>query len=254
MTEEYPRVINFENIQNFRDLGGYNARGGKKVASRRLYRSGDLLEMSAPDKTRLKTDIKLKTVVDLTSPEEPKKTREFRLLEEIGAKYFNIPFRPDIPEYYKKELEQYRSTSNMGEFYLGRIGHESFARKLIQILEIMTEPQYYPLLFHCGAGKDRTGVLAAMLLNALGVSDADIISDYVLTGASMEEIKNRVVHNPDATEEVRNLPDFTWRAAPEFMAWFLNALKREYGGTAGYLKKYGADKTLVKRLEKALLV
>jgi protein-tyrosine phosphatase len=254
MVQEHQRVISLENIQNFRDLGGYTGRGGRATAWRRLYRSGDPTEMSARDKDILKSEIKLKTVIDLSSPDEVKKSKEIRLLEDIGARYFNIPFRPDEPNYYEKELKLYQKTLNMGYFYLGRIGHESFGRKLIQALEIFADPQHYPVLFHCGAGKDRTGVMAAMVLKLLGVSDADVVGDYLFTEAAMVEIKNRVVSNPAARDEVKNLPDFHWWAKPEYMQTFLDGLKESYGGAAGYLKKHRAEKTLVKRLEKALLV
>jgi protein-tyrosine phosphatase len=252
--EPFTRVIPFESIANFRDLGGYTARGGRTTAWRRLFRSGGLLHMTAPDKAFLKKDILLQTVIDLRSPEEPKKLQEIRLLEEIGVKYFNVPFKWPVADYYKKEMELCASTSNMGVVYLHRIRHDGFAKRLFTILEIMADPKYYPLLFHCGAGKDRTGVLAAMTLKLLGVSDADVISDYVLTDSSMEDVKQRICSDPETSDEVRNLPDFTWRAPSQFMRTFLDGMKEEYGSAADYLKKYGADSSLVKRLEKALLV
>jgi protein-tyrosine phosphatase len=247
-------VITFDKIQNCRDLGGYAARGGRAVAWRRLYRGADPIEMSARDKDVLKSEIKLKSVIDLSSPDEVKKTREIRLFEEIGAKYFNIAFRPEEPNYYEKELKLYQKTLNMGYFYLGRIGHASFSKKLLQALEIIAAPQNHPVFFHCGAGKDRTGVLAAMLLKLLGASDADVVGDYLFTDDVMAEIKDRVVSHPATSDEVKNLPDFHWWAKPEYMQTFLDGLKENWGGAAGYLKKYEAEKTLVKRLEKALLV
>jgi protein-tyrosine phosphatase len=254
MEQQHQRILVFESIANFRDLGGYRARGGLTTAWRRLYRSGGLLQMTAADKACLKEKIGLKTVIDLRSPEEPKKLQAIRLLEGIGAKYFNVQFKWPVADYYKKEMELYAGTSNMGVVYLHRIRHEGFAKRLFTILEIMADPANYPLLFHCGAGKDRTGVLAAMALKLLGVSDEDIISDYVLTDPSMEDVKQRICSDPETSDEVKNLPDFTWRAPPQFMATFLEGLKNEYGSAAGYLKKYGAEKSLVRRLEKALLV
>jgi protein-tyrosine phosphatase len=250
----FPRVIQFESIANFRDLGGYAAMKSRTTAWRRLYRSGGLLRMTEGDKAYLKNEIKLKTVIDLRSPEEPKKLQEIRLLEGIGAKYFNVQFKWPVADYYKKEMELYASTSDMGVVYLHRIRHEGFAQRLFTILEMMADAQYYPLLFHCGAGKDRTGVLASMVLKLIGVSDGDIINDYILTDASMEDVKQRICADPETSDEVRNLPDFTWRAPPQFMRTFLEGLKQEYGSAPGYLKKYGAEKTLVKRLEKALLM
>lgn len=254
MTESYQRVIPFENLKNFRDLGGYRSRGGKTLAWRRLYRSGDPMVMSAADKERLKNEIKIRTVIDLKSPDEAERIKISRSLEEIGIKYINLPFRPDDPGYYKKELEYYRTLGNLGETYMRRISYESFGKRLIQMLEIIADPAYHPLLFHCGVGKDRTGMLAAILLNALGISDADIIKDYAITDMFMDEIRERIISAPETTEEIKTLPDFTWRAEPETMALFLTMFKKEYGSAAGYLKKHGADKTLIRRLQKTLLV
>jgi protein-tyrosine phosphatase len=252
--EPFPRVIQFESIANFRDLGGYAAMKGRSTAWRRLYRSGDPTEMTSRDKNILKSEIGLKTVIDLSSPDEVKKSKKIRLFGDIGAKYFNIPFRPDEPNYYEKELKLYQKTLNMGYFYLGRINHESFSRKLAQALEIIVSSQNHPVLFHCGAGKDRTGVMAAMVLKLVGVSDEDVVGDYFFTDAAMDEIRERVVNNPGTRDDVKNLPDFHWWAKPEYMQTFLDGVKKEYGSAAGYLKKYEAEKTLIKQLEKALLV
>lgn len=254
MAVEYSRVIPFENIPNFRDLGGYETGRGKTIAWRRLFRSGGLLRMTMRDKIRLIKEFHLKTVLDLRTPEEMEKIREVKLLQEIGVTYFNIPFRPDNPNYYRDEMKLYKTSTNMGEFYLRRINPPSFAGKLIQVLEILSEPGYFPALFHCGVGKDRTGMLAALLLNLLGVSDVDIIGDYVLSDVSMKEIRERIINEPQTPAEIKALPDFTWRALPEYMETFLYGLKNEYGSAADYLEKYGAEKILVRRLEKALLV
>jgi protein-tyrosine phosphatase len=112
----------------------------------------------------------------------------------------------------------------------------------------------HPLVFHCSLGKDRTGVLAAMLLAAAGVMDEDIIHDYTLSVPFMPEIRDRMRNDPAASPEVKELPDFQWEAAAESMARFLGLLRREYGSAARYLKAQGADNSLPQRLEEALLV
>jgi protein-tyrosine phosphatase len=248
------RVIAFEGIANFRDLGGYAARGGRATAWRRLFRSSDPTEMSERDKDFLKSEIKLKTVIDLSSSDEVKKSKEIRLFEEIGVKYFNMPIRWSVEDYYQRENEPYVKTSDMGAIYLYRINNTGFAGILKQALEILADPQYYPVLFHCGAGKDRTGVLASMLLSFVGAADEDIIADYVLTELDGEEFRRHLYSHPDITQEEKKRLSFTWWARPEYMQTFLDGLRKEYGGAAGYLKMLGAEKTLIKRLEKALLV
>src|SRR5437867_5876868 len=97
--------INFESVPNFRDLGGYRARDGRAVAWRRLFRSAALHSMSRPDIARFKEDIRPRVVLDLRTPSEPNKQREISLLGEVGARYHNVPFRPDSPGYVKQETE-----------------------------------------------------------------------------------------------------------------------------------------------------
>jgi protein-tyrosine phosphatase len=254
VTEQYQRVIPFENIQNFRDLGGYYTRGGQTIAWRKIFRSSRLVHMSPKDKNILK-EIGIKTVIDLSTPAGQLQQQEKALLGEIGAEYYNVPFRPDNPNYYlEEELELYKNVTNMGEVYLYRFRRGTFGKRVLECLEMMAAQENHPLVFHCGVGKDRTGMLAAILLASLGVTDKDIIDDYIMTAACMEDMKKNIVNDPATPEVVKNLPDFTWEAVPESMSTFLKGLRREYDSINGYLKAQGISVSLIKRLEKALLV
>jgi protein-tyrosine phosphatase len=254
MNQSYPRHINFESVPNFRDLGGYRTRDGRAVAWRRLFRSAALHSMSRPDIARLNEDIRPRAVLDLRTPREPNKQRGISLLGEMGARYYNVPFRPESPDYVKQETELFRDATDMGELYLYRIRQPEFGKKLVDSLELIADRNNHPLVFHCSVGKDRTGVLAAMLLAAAGVIDEDIIHDYTLSAPFMPEIRDRTRNDPAAPPEAKELPDFQWEASAESMARFLALLRREYGSAAGYLKAQGADNSLPQRLEEALLV
>ena len=170
MNQSYPRHISFESVPNFRDLGGYRTRDGRAVAWRRLFRSAALHSMSRPDIARLREDIRPRTVIDLRTPREPSKQREISLLGEMGARYHNVPFRPDLPHYVKQEAELFRDATDMGGLYLYRIRPPEFGKRLMDSLELIADRNNHPLVFHCSVGKDRTGVLAAMLLAAAGVT------------------------------------------------------------------------------------
>jgi protein-tyrosine phosphatase len=213
-----------------------------------------MVHMSPGDKIKLQ-ETGIKAVIDLSTPAGQRQQKEKTLLREIGAGYYNIPFRPDNPNYYlEEELELYKSVASMGEVYLYRFRRETFGKRVLECLEMIAAPENLPLVFHCGVGKDRTGILAAILLAALGVADADIIDDYVTTAPCMEDMRKNIVNDPTTPDIVKNLPDFTWRAIPESMTTFLDGLRREYGSIEGYLKAQGADVSLIKRLEQALLV
>jgi len=248
----YSRHIKFEEVLNFRDLGGYRTRGGHMVAWRRLFRSGELHHMTSRDITRLKEEIRLRSVIDLRS--------SIRLeqlgvgpLNEVGVKYYNVPFIIITDSDDDKEKELFRGFSNSGEVYLYRVRNKEYGRRIIEALEIIAEPDNHPLVFHCNAGKDRSGILAAIVLGILGVADEDIIEDYTLTAPYMKEFINRWNNDPKTAEVHKNLPEYQLEASPESMALFLSTLKREYGSVRGYVEAQGAEVSLIHRLEKALL-
>jgi protein-tyrosine phosphatase len=249
----YSREIDFEAISGFRDLGGYQAVGGHRVAWSRLFRSGELRRMTGGDLIRLKKEIGLKSVIDLRHARKGlEQQQEISLLNEVGAKYFYVPLNTNSDRMQESEL--YGHFSTMGEVYLYRIDDKEYGRRLIEALEIMAEPGNYPLVFHCLAGKDRSGVLAAMVLGGLGVGDEDIIHDYTLSARYMNEMLDRLNSDPATPEYMKTLPGYTWEAAPESMALFLSALQQEYGSIRGYLKERGAETSLFDRLEQSLLV
>lgn len=250
----HPRHIALGSVPNFRDLGGYRTRGGRAVAWRRLFRSAALLSISPPDIATLKEDIRPRAVIDLTTPREAIKQREISLLDDMGARYHNLPFRPDSPAYLKQELELFRDATDMGELYLHRIRQQESGKRVVDSLELIADRNNHPLIFHCSVGKDRTGVLAAVLLAATGVMDEDIIHDYTLSAPFMPSIRDRITNDPGAPPMIKELPDLQWEASAESMAGFLALLRREYGSTAGYLEAQGADRSLPRRLEEALLV
>lgn len=210
--------------------------------------------MSRPDIARLKEDIRPRAVIDLRTPRELTKQREISVLGEVGARYHNVPFRPDSSDYLKQETELFRDATDLGELYLYRIRGPEFGKRLVGSLELIADRNNHPLVFHCSVGKDRTGVLAAMLLAAAGVMDEDIIHDYTLSAPFMLELRDRWRNDPAAPPEVKEVPDFQWEASAESMTRFLALLRREYGSVAGYLEAHGADNSLPQRLKEALLV
>jgi protein-tyrosine phosphatase len=241
------REIKFDGIINYRDLGGYRAIDNRTVVWRRLFRSGYVHAMTARDLNRLKAELKLTSVIDLRGKKDKKQLKEIRLLNSAGIKYFNTPFF----SYQQEELNQ--DFSNMGEAYIFRIRHWEYAKPIITALEIIADPKNLPLLFHCGAGKDRSGLVAAFVLSVLGTADSDIIEDYILSAPYMADMVAGMMNDPNTPEEDKNLPGYTWEATAESMALFLTGLKQEFGSAREYLVMNGADKSLFDRLEKALL-
>jgi len=254
MSQSCPRHIHFESVPNFRDLGGYRTHDGRTVAWRRLFRSAALHRMKDRDIARLKEEISPRAVIDLRSPRDPETDPEVLLLKEIGARYCAIPFSTWPWPGPSTGPDGSANATSMGEIYLYRISEQPFGRRLVDALEIIAERDNHPLVFHCSAGKDRTGVLAAMVLAVMGVVDEDVVEDYTLSAPLMKDIRDRMTSDPETAQGVKDLPDFQWEASAESMVVFLSLLRREYGSADSYLKANGARSSLVDRLQGALLV
>ncbi len=250
---QYPRQIDFAAILAFRDLGGYLASEGRTIAWRRIFRSGELRRMTQEDLIRFAEELKIAAVVDLRNAREGlEQQQEIKLLKDAGVKYFYVPFNTGGDR--NKERELYQNFSNMGEIYLDRISAPELGLRIIEALDIIADPANYPLVFHCVAGKDRSGLLAAILLSTLGVTDRDIIEDYTLTGPYMQRLYERLNNDPRTAEEVLKLPAYTWEADPQSIAFFLAGMRLAYGSARKYLSAQGATASLFDRLEQALLV
>ena len=108
-------------------------------------------------------------------------------------------------------------------------------------LAILSDSSAYPAVFHCSAGKDRTGVLAALLLGLLGVPDETIVADYALSAAAMEHLIAYYQRSfPDAGERLSRLAPAMVAAHPEAMAELIAGIRRDYGGFEQYAEAIGA--------------
>jgi protein-tyrosine phosphatase len=251
MEQGHSRYIQFESVPNFRDLGGYRTLDGKTTGWGRVFRSGELCRMTDSDFARLTQEIRINTVLDLRDRIELEKQGTGRVAES-GMKYFNVPFTVGDGS-RDPDMERFKSFTNMGEVYLYFFRHQAYGRQVVKALEIIAEPANHPLVFHCAAGKDRTGVLAAATLSVLGVPDEDIIKDYTLTTPFMKELIDHLNNNPGIVDRADSLPDYFWTSNAESMELFLTALRREFGSVKGYLEAHGAEAGLFDRLREALL-
>jgi protein-tyrosine phosphatase len=252
MTKAYDRHLRFKSVINFRDLGGYRTHSGKTLPWRRVFRSGELARLNLEDYKRLTEELKLATVLDLRSDFEVER-QGTGLPAGCNIKYYNIAFITDGGKTADIEATRYELFTSMGSFYLEIVENEGFGGKIVQALEVIAEPKNHPLVFNCAIGKDRTGILAAMLLSVLGVAEKDIIEDYSLSDQYTLELQRQLKNADDLPEDVKLLPDFFWRADPASMSLLLKTLRKKYGSAIDYLNYMGAEKSLAKRLEKALL-
>jgi protein-tyrosine phosphatase len=239
------RVIEFERCFNFRDLGGYTGRDGRRVRWRRLFRSMTPQYMTPADVKKAR-DLGISLVYDIRGP----RTTSGPLGEPPGRR---VTYRPRKGAIWTPEaIKQYRALPAEVQLpqVLDRLGR-SFAKG---VSTIAGEPG--AVLFHCRLGKDRSGVFAALLLKLFGVSDEDVIADYVISGDASAIARPLLTQDggDDPTQsESRVVRE---PAQPHLMELVLQKLEAEYGGAYAYLRKHGVpghklDRLIERTLEPA---
>ncbi|MEI5008257.1 tyrosine-protein phosphatase [Streptomyces sp. PmtA] len=238
------RHIPFERLHNFRDLGGYPTGDGRSVRWGRLYRSDSLAKLAGDDWERF-LGLGIGTVVDLRYPWEIE--ARGRVPEDASFAYHNlsIEHRPYDQPSLGTEVE-------VGPFLAERyleVADDGVA-ELRQALGVIAAADG-PVVFHCASGKDRTGLLAALVLLLLGVSEADAVEDFALT----ELATGRLLADWRAAHGDR---EPTWpgygRAPAEVMTLFLAALARRHGSVRDYAANaLGVDEALTEALRERLL-
>jgi protein-tyrosine phosphatase len=246
------RVIEFEGADNFRDLGGYESRFGGTVRWGRVFRSGILHRMSASDLDRLR-DLGLRRVYDLRS---------------------EIEFHDDpdpVPAINVPVLGRFIAESGGGPPELsGVVGHDGgveFMRNMnLNILEWggpevgrvisgLADDEALPALFHCTAGKDRTGIIAALLLEVLGVDRDTVLDDFTLTDQLRGPIEESAAFQRMLSHGMPAEAAAGALGAPRHMMGdVLVELDARYGGAERYLvEQAGVDADVPARLRELLL-
>jgi len=230
------RHIPFEQCWNFRDVGGYPTTDGGAIAWQRYYRAGALEDMHAGDRERL-GGLGIRTIIDLRRPEEAASiaARGTHPAAELGARYQHLP---PLPDGASAELDQRFGRAISGQRYLGYLDYAG--PSIRAIFEVLADPASYPLVVHCTAGKDRTGVTTAMALHLAGVAREVIEADFALT--NRDTVRWLAWSAANGHYEASDNPDEERRrfgVPAEAIGTFLDGLDERYGGVEGYLGTLG---------------
>ena len=170
--QEYARLVPFEQVSNFRDLGGYRTSDGKQVRWGRIYRSGALAIMTDGDRTRMR-QLGVDRVIDLRTDEERAAAPD--KVDGIAYMAVGYPFSSLIP------TGQPFATEGDTLYGINRIFPKLLAPQLRATFSTLIHQDTGATVYHCTGGQDRTGFVSAMILAALGVPRETIIADYRLT-------------------------------------------------------------------------
>jgi protein-tyrosine phosphatase len=235
-----------EGAFNFRDLGGYPTDDGQRTRTGRLFRSDGLQALSDADVRALR-QLGLRTVIDLRTAEEVERLGRGPLASE-PVHYEHLTVLPTQEE--AGESHAAPETDDLADRYLWYldVGRAAIARAL----ELAGDPDRQPLVFHCAAGKDRTGVVAAMILDCAGVAGADIVADYTRTNESLPAILERLGATPERLE-AEGVPRSRLNAHADTMERFLAGLHDRHGGAASWAIDAGADPRRIAGLRATLV-
>jgi protein-tyrosine phosphatase len=241
------RLVPLTGAFNFRDLGGYPAGGGNVIKRGRLFRSDGLHQLTDADIDILRS-IGLRTIIDLRTPGEVEHSGRGLLGDEaIGYHHLAVvqrsrgeavgapaPAGDDLAERYLWYLET---------------GREA----LVKALGLVAQPSNHPLVFHCTAGKDRTGVLAALVLDILGVEPETIVADYVITADRLELIIDRIRNDPTYSAGMSKVPASRFTVEADTMERFLDGVHAGFGGARAWALGAGVAPDDLDRMRSDLL-
>lgn len=243
---EHTRWLPMDGCVNFRDLGGYRNSQGQTVRWRRLFRSDALQDMTAADTALAVDDLNLRLVVDLRNTNEAERDGRGPL-RESEADYRHYPLldaRGAIPPFTGDDIAGRLTTTYQ---WLVRNSGEGVAEAIGSISEALDDGK--GAVFHCSAGKDRTGLLAALILEVLGVDQEAISADYMLTIEVVEGIVERI----KSIEQGSSPTAETLSPQPVAFQAYQETLREEYGGAETYLRQHGLTNGALVSLRRNLL-
>jgi len=247
------RLVPLRGSFNFRDLGGYPGRGGRTTRWGRLYRSDALHELTGDDVERLRR-LGLRTVVDLRTERELDRSGR-GLLEPEPVAFHHLAVVREGVRGASAEGEAVAAPAPPGEdlaerylWYL-EVGRDS----LVEALTLLGGEDRYPAVFHCAAGKDRTGVLAALVLEIAGVDREVIVADYLVTRERLEHILDRWRSDPGFAPRMAQVPASRLGVEAATMERFLDGLAVRHGGAREWATGAGVPATTLDAMVEILL-
>lgn len=230
-------TLPMENAYNVRELGGYAARKGSVTKYHQFLRTENLTDITEGDKKFL-LRYGLGAVIDLRGREETViYPNPFR--DHPDVRYINLPFITD-------DVLDMRAVKESGfrpeEFYINLVEYKEMAAS---IMRFILENKEDCVLFHCQAGKDRTGILAMLLLGVCGVSREDIVANYQVSHTYLKDHVELRIH--EGLEELEY-------SKPQWIEAAYDHVMEEYGSFKKYFLAAGLTKKEIKKIRRKLVL
>jgi protein-tyrosine phosphatase len=241
---EWTRRLAWEGCRNARDLGGYRTRDGRETRWGAVVRSDSLAALTPAGRAAL-ADYGVRTIIDLRLPDElDQQPNPYAEPGDHGITYRNVSmidpaagFPPD--------------TFTLAENYLWML--DRFRAPVAQVMAAIADAPDGGVLIHCAAGKDRTGLISALLLALVDVPAATIAADYALTAEYLRPRDEEWLANGPGERAEREALLAKFTPSAEVMLEVLDNLPRRYGGIEQYLTVAGVTPADVDRLRDRLL-
>jgi protein-tyrosine phosphatase len=258
---EQDRHIDLDGVGNFRDIGGYQTAGGRRLRWRQVFRSAQPDGIEAHEAQRLAEEFGVSTLIDLRHPTEGNAQvgAAPAPLAAVGVDYRNHSLQDSDRPYSEliTEMREFRperagqagrSAELYLEFFISRRPDE-----LAAVFETIAETEGAPVIY-CTAGKDRTGVTIALLLSMLGVPDGTIADDYDLSNLASERLEDWSRRNGGRVDEMtpeRRRALFGVRR--DGITQFLTLFRAQFGDVRPFLQAQGVATRSLDRIETRLL-
>lgn len=234
---------------NVRDLGRLRTSDGQRVRPGLVYRADGLHRLPVADVERL-AEAGIRTVVDLRT------SGELEVAASVQGAGIVVLHLPVLRAVWPADAFSVDETADPVAFLIARYiemldeGREAIAA----IFEVLASESRRPLAFHCSAGKDRTGVVAALLLGLLGVPDEVIADDYAISAAAMEKLVAWVrEHRPESADAMAAQPAAMLSCPADAMHGFLDHVRTAWGSIDAYLADIGVPADTIATVREALL-
>lgn len=244
-------LIPMEALHNLRAVEAYPTNSGRRMRGDRLYRAGAWELITEADRSWL--DENIETILDLRHPDEINSAAEYRTGDPPASVVYHSIFRTEVPlAEFTAELNGLHGSAISADRYLHylKVGAaDRFARGV----ELLAEEDRHPVLINCTAGKDRTGILVALVMELLGVDDEAIGAEYERSNTGIEGLiayLEQVGRAPQGTsEEIR-----ARMATPsDKILGFLEGVRAEHGSVTDLLASEGVSDETFEELRDLLL-